>query len=184
MASVKGKGGMMPKRSEERRRVNEPTISRTKFDEAQLSAQGIDLDPDIPEPGEHWEQHVKDWYLSIRHSPGVIFMYASDWITVWSLMEQYDQGLKPQFVGFADRWNDIAGEMEHVPILERKPQNAAFLAAIFKELRNTTLLGEETRRRIGFEAPALDLTKIQAQDDVDEGVVRDIAEVRRQGLAG
>lgn len=174
--------GPAPKRSEERRRTNSPQPRKVGRDV--LENLGVDLNPEIPAPGAHWEDVTVEWYESLRLSPGVIFMYASDWQAAWSLLDQYDRALKPQFMGMSERWNSEAGEMEKIPVLERQPLNGAALNAIFTQLRNITLLGEEQRRKTGYEAPALDVEPTTGQSDEDDGVVTNLDEARRRGLAG
>lgn len=176
------KPGPAPKRSEERRRTNSPKSQ--KVGRGTLAALGVDLNPEIPAPGENWETVTVEWYESLRVSPGIIFMYAADWQAVWALLDQYDQNLKPQFVGIAERWNSEYEVMEKDAIVERQPMNGATINAILSQLRNLTLLGEEHRRKVGYEAPALDVEPATAGSDEDDGVVRNLDEARRRGLAG
>lgn len=172
--------GPAPKRSEERRRTNSP--QPRKVGRETLANLGVDLNPEIPPPGEHWEQETVEWYESLRLSPGVIFMYASDWQAAWALLEQFDRALKPVFVGMAERWNSTADAMETIPVRERQPLNGAALNAIMNQLRNITLLGEEQRRKTNYEAPPLDTEPTRPAED--DGVVTNIEEARRRGLAG
>lgn len=149
-----GSRGPIPKRSEERRRTNEPEGVFTKHDEATAAAVGVDLDPQIPAPDEAWEESVAALYNSLQASPGVVFMYAADWHLAWQLCEQLDQNLKPQFVGMKEVWNYDADVMEKTPQMETIPMKGATVSALLAGFRSLGVT-EEARRRMGHEAPAL-----------------------------
>lgn len=180
------KRGPMPARSEERRRVNQPKGTFTKADDVVLDKNGVNTRPTPPEPKEDWDERALALYDSLRTSPGVIFMYDADWQTAWALVDQYDANIKPQFVGFEETWNSEAAQMEQRAVRERLPIKGATLQSLFTQLQRIALVGEDTRRRMQFEAPMLDLSGNDGVDlgAEDDGVVRDINEARRIGLAG
>lgn len=70
-----GTRGPIPKRSEERRRVN-------KSDGPELiqAPAGAPTDlPELPGPDELWHPIAVDWYLSLRESGQAAFYEPSDW---------------------------------------------------------------------------------------------------------
>lgn len=157
--------GPMPQRSDERRRANEPEGPFTKVDEVEAASVGIDIDPDIPAAGEHWEDGVVAFYEALRVSPGVIFMYAADWHMAWNLCEQWDMNLKPQFVGME---TDADGSTR--AIMEIVPMKGATLTALLQGFRAFGV-SEEARRRMGYEAPALKRAAARSAVPADTGEV-------------
>ncbi|MFF0588408.1 hypothetical protein ACFYWD_20825 [Streptomyces sp. NPDC003781] len=70
-----GTRGPIPKRSEERRRVNKgdgPAL-------IQAPAGAPEGMPDLPEPDPLWHSIAADWYLSLRESGQAAFYEPSDW---------------------------------------------------------------------------------------------------------
>lgn len=157
--------GRVPARSEERRRTNAPEGPFTKVEEAEAVAVGIDTDPDIPAAGEHWEDAVVAFYDALRVSPGVIFMYAADWHMAWALCEQWDQNLKPQFVGM-----EIDADGSSRARMEIVPMKGATLTALLQGFRAMGV-SEEARRRMGYEAPALKHAAARSAVPADTGEV-------------
>lgn len=168
--------GPIPKRSEERRRQNEPEGVFTKQSEDQARAAGIDLDPGIPAAGGHWEEQIADLYRAIAVSPGATFMYAADWHVAWALCEQWDQNLKPQFVGM-----QATGPDTNEPLYEVVPMKGATLSALLAGFRALGIT-EEARRRMGHEAPPLQHAAERAAlpSDADVVATRDELQAKRQ----
>ncbi|GAA4824490.1 hypothetical protein [Streptomyces ziwulingensis] len=70
-----GTRGPIPKRSEERRRVNKddgPAL-------IQAPAGSPEGTPDLPDPDPLWHPIAADWYLSLRESGQAAFYEPSDW---------------------------------------------------------------------------------------------------------
>jgi hypothetical protein len=70
-----GTRGPIPKRSEERRRVNKSDGPEL----IQAPAGGPTDLPDLPGPDELWHPIAADWYLSLRESGQAAFYEPSDW---------------------------------------------------------------------------------------------------------
>ena len=71
MPGVPGRGGPVPKRSDQRRRTNKPVIEVS-------SAAGASSVP-VPPAAEHWHALVRDWYESLARSGQAAFYEPSDW---------------------------------------------------------------------------------------------------------
>ncbi|MDQ0809821.1 hypothetical protein QFZ63_001535 [Streptomyces sp. B3I7] len=72
---VVGTRGPIPKRSEERRRVNKDVGPEL----IQAPAGGPEGLPELPEPDPLWHPIASDWYLSLRQSGQAAFYEPSDW---------------------------------------------------------------------------------------------------------
>lgn len=132
MPGVKGAGGPVPKRSDQRRRRNkQPEPDRAPAREAV-----------VPEPGEKWHPIAVSWFESLKVSGQSVFYEQSDWATAYLLAESISRDLKPQVVGV----NDETGE----PVLATIPMKGASLAAYLKAM-SVLLVTEGDRRRAGVE---------------------------------
>jgi hypothetical protein len=84
-----GTRGPIPKRSEERRRVNKddgPAL-------IQAPAGAPEVMPDLPEPDPLWHPIASDWYLSLRESGQAAFYEPSDWAVARYVAELMSRGL-------------------------------------------------------------------------------------------
>ncbi len=72
MPGVKGSGGPVPKRSDQRRRVNKPPII-----EQSLVAGGA---PVIPEADPAWGAMAAEWYASLPVSGQSVLYSQADWV--------------------------------------------------------------------------------------------------------
>lgn len=132
MPGVKGAGGAVPKRSDQRRRRNkQPEPDRAPAREVT-----------VPEPGEKWHSIAVSWFESLKVSGQSVFYEQSDWATAYLLAESISRDLKPQVVGV----NDETGE----PVLATIPMKGASLAAYLKAM-SVLLVTEGDRRRAGVE---------------------------------
>ncbi|MGH3585643.1 MAG: hypothetical protein ACRDQ0_04925 [Pseudonocardia sp.] len=118
-----GTRGPIPKRSEERRRVNKddgPAL-------IQAPAGAPDSMPDLPEPDPLWHPIAADWYLSLRESGQSAFYEPSDWA-----MARY-----------------AAHVMSQVLLSERGPNGQ--LVAALNSVMSSLLTTEGDRRRARME---------------------------------
>lgn len=106
MPSVPGKGGAVPKRSSQRRRVN-----KTEIEIAQAPAAD---NVSIPPPNPEWSPPATRWYLSLAESGQSIWFEPSDWAQAWIwtefLSRALNQGERPSSQLIA-AWSAGASEL-------------------------------------------------------------------------
>lgn len=135
--------GPPPKRSDQRRRANEPASGPPT--KATTPAQATKPDAD-----ESWYPPMAAWYDSLERSGQSAFYTDADWNTAWVIADAMSRELNPQPVVVDD-----AVQMLRLPV------KAATLAAFLKAC--TQLLATEgDRRRVGLE-----LTKAKTEGDED-----------------
>jgi hypothetical protein len=140
MSGVPGRGGPVPKRSNQRHGHR-----------AKAEAESVDRAPgaervDVPPADESWHHIARQWYESLELSGQSAFYQPSDWATAYLIAESISRDLKPQFVGISE----TTGE----PIIETIPMKGASLAAYLKAM--TALLvteGDRRRARLELERP-------------------------------
>jgi hypothetical protein len=142
-----GTRGPIPKRSEERRRVNKddgPAL-------IQAPAGSPEDAPDLPDPDPLWHPIAADWYLSLRESGQSAFYEPSDWA-----MARY-----------------AAHVMSQVLLSERGPngQLVAALNSVMSSLLTTE--GDRRRARMELERKKPDGPKLASVSPLDS--YRDIA---------
>lgn len=138
MAGVPGSGGPPPKRSDQRRRTNEPEIS-------------IDTSPGaasvaVPPANSRWHPVAKRWYESLAGSGQARYYEPSDWATAYLLAEAISRDLKPQPVGADKETGEVT--MAVLPI------KGANLVAYLRGM--TALLvteGDRRRARLELQRP-------------------------------
>lgn len=147
-----GTRGPVGKRPEERRRRNKP---ENEGQAPETPSQGI-WNFDVPEPprdpqtGEFvWHPMVVDFYCSLAQSGTAEWYQISDWAAAQILCESMSRDLMPQFVGFQDRYNAQAGEMEHLPTKMKLPLKGANFSA-YQRMFATLGVTEGDRRRMGI----------------------------------
>jgi len=129
-----GERGPVPKRSEERRRHDEPETPIDKVDA---------VGPvDIPTANARWNPVAKRIYESLESSGQAKFYEASDWAAAYLLAESLSRDLKLQVVGV----DPVSGKVRKAYL----PLKGASLAAY---LKGFAALGvtEGDRRRMGIE---------------------------------
>jgi hypothetical protein len=132
MPGVKGAGGPIPKRSDQRRRRNAPAMPVKKAP-AKRSISGR------PRVSNSWHPAAKRWYVSLGESGQSKFYEASDWATAWLLAEVISRELKPKPVVVGTKVQMVAAPVKAAAL-------AAFLAGC------TRLLATEgDRRRLQIE---------------------------------
>lgn len=129
-----GERGPVPKRSDQRRRTNEPERPITK---APASAGHATA----PEADDGWHPVASAWYKSLAKSGQSTFYEPSDWATAFLIAESMSRDLSDQFVGFTD-----SGET----LKESIPLKGASLSAYLKAMGNL-LVTEGDRRRLAIE---------------------------------
>lgn len=142
-----GTRGPIPKRSEERRRVNKddgPALIQAPAG----SPEGM---PDLPDPDPWWHPIAADWYLSLRESGQAAFYEPSDWAVA-----RY-----------------AAHVMSQVLLSERGPngQLVAALNSVMSSLLTTE--GDRRRARMELERKKPDGLKLASVSPLDS--YRDIA---------
>lgn len=161
MSGVKGAGGPVPKKS------NQKHGHRTKA-ERDAKAPTKVVDPHevvIPDPDPDWHPVATRWFESLARSGQSNFYTNSDWGTAFLLAESISRELKPQVVG-----NTEAGE----PVWASLPPKAASVAAWLKGM--TALLATEGDRR----RAAVELDRPQSQSEEGGGDVAWIDDARRR----
>lgn len=133
MPGVKGAGGPVPKRSDQRRR-------RNKANEPTKAPAGAKVEP--PEAPEHWHETARAWYESLALSGQSVFYEPADWATAFVIAESMSRDLKPQVVGIKEESGD--------PVFAIVPLKGASLSAYLKAM-SLLLVTEGDRRRAGLE---------------------------------
>lgn len=126
-----GSRGPAPKRSDQRRRTNEPSTPIT-------SAEGIECVR--PEPDEGWHPVARRMWDAIAGSGQACFYQASDWATAWTMCESMHREFSDVPVVTKD------GE---VLMVAGRPNGAVLNA--WRSMQVALLLAEGDRRRVGLE---------------------------------
>lgn len=124
MPGVPGRGGPVPKRSDQRRRVNKPPQEPTR------AAGAVEVA--VPDGDPDWHPVALRLFESLKASGQARFYEPSDWATAFMLCESVSREMKPQPVG------------DHGVLMELPPK-AASIAAWLKGL--TALMATEGDRR-------------------------------------
>ena len=138
MPGVPGRGGPVPKRSDQRHG------HRAKADSEAIDRVPADAEVPVPPADDRWHVIARRWYESLAGSAQSYFYEPSDWATAFLIAESISRDLKPQFVGISE----ASGE----PIFEAIPMKGASLAAYLKAM--TALLvteGDRRRSRVELE---------------------------------
>lgn len=150
-----GTRGPAPKRSDRRRRVNQPDVPVVKPPAA--------AEARAPAAKKDWHPIAKRWYWSLAKSGQAVFYEPGDWETAWVLAESMSREFKPQVVGAT-----VDGE----PVVMEVPPRAAALVA-WRQTMAVLLVTEGDRRRVGVE--------LQRADPVeDDDAVSELDEYRRR----
>lgn len=134
MPGVPGTGGPVPKRSEQRRRRNQPETPVVK------APSGAEVE--IPAADEKWHPVARRLYESFAKSGQSAFYEQSDWETAYLLAESLSRELKPQVIGT----HPETGR----PVRATIPIKGASLSAYLKVMTDL-LTTEGARRRAGVE---------------------------------
>lgn len=149
--------GPVPKRSEQRRRRNEPEIP---IDTAPAAA-----DVTIPAAAEDWHPIATMWFESLGTSGQRVFYEPSDWAVAYLIAESISRDLKPQVVGITPE----SGE----PVFAIIPMKGASLAAYLKAM--TALLvteGDRRRASVELQKPA----PVDADEEAADATVLHLAD--------
>lgn len=158
MTGVKGAGGPVPKRSDQRRGRNELAKKPTKGEGARRVP--------IPRADKDWHAVAKRWYNALGRSGQREFYEPSDWAAAWVLAESISRELQPQPMQIG------RGEDAHFEMVSLPPK-AASVAAWLKGM--TSLMATEGDRR----RAALELERPGAAKE-DEGDVSWLDDARRR----
>lgn len=148
-----GERGPAPKRSEHRRRRNEPDREIRR---------AVAIPPEIPEADESWHPVAVRWFESLAGSGQSVYYQQSDWAAAFVLAESISRELKPQVVGVTDD-----GE----PVWATKPPSGAALSAWLKGM-TALLVTEGDRRRAQVELQSV------VGVDPEESAVADLNDFR------
>ena len=138
MPGVKGAGGPVPKRSEQRRRKNAPVRPVKKAPAAAASK----TKSGRPPCNSKWHVVARRWYMSLEESGQSVFYEPSDWALAYLIAESISREMKPQ-----PMFNPLTGEK--VGEVERPPKGSS-LAGWLKAM-TSLLVTEGDRRRLQIE---------------------------------
>lgn len=156
-----GARGPVPKRSEQRRRVNKPAGGEI------TKAKGATVVP-VPEPDEEWHPVARQWYDALARSGQSAFYEPSDWATAVLIAESMSRDLREQVVGITETG---------VVVRDVIPLKGASLSAYLKAFGNL-LTTEGDRRRVSLELQR------NAPVDVDEEAAVAALDEYRARLSG
>jgi hypothetical protein len=132
-----GVKGPVPKRSEQRRRTNEPVIPIAKADGAGRVT--------VPAADRSWHPVALRWYRSLAKSGQARWYEPSDWAVAYLVAESMSRDLLEQVVGVIQQ-GPQAGEI----VRERIPLKGASLSAYLRAF-SVLLVTEGDRRRVQVE---------------------------------
>lgn len=155
-----GARGPVPKRSDQRRRVNKPATPSGEVSTAPAAASVV-----VPDAAETWHPVASRWFESLKISGQRKFYEPSDWAMAYLIAESISRDLNPQFVGVT------AGDQSE-PIYEVIPLKGASLSAYLKAMGNL-LATEGDRRRASIE-----LHRGEVVDEDEEASVTAMADYR------
>jgi hypothetical protein len=135
MPGVPGAGGVVPKRSDQRRRENKPDIEITP---APAAAEVV-----VPEADPKWHPVAVQWFDSLAKSGQAVFYEPSDWATAYLLAESISRELKPQPISVG------SGDEARIEMVSLPPKGAS-LAAWLKGM-TVLMVTEGDRRRARVE---------------------------------
>lgn len=147
--------GPVPKRSDQRRRTNQPASPITP---APAAVQTV-----APTSDPAWHKVAAAWYDSLALSGQSIFYEPSDWAVAYLIAESMSRDLMPQFVGFTE-----SGEV----IMEAIPLKGASLSAYLRAMA-VLMVTEGDRRRLQVE-----LAKPQPSDPDADRASATVTDIR------
>lgn len=155
-----GSRGPLPKRSDQRRRRNQPD------DVSGIRHADASVDVEAPPALKSWHPAARRWFESLAESGQSAFYEPSDWATAYVLAETMSRELRPRVVGVTKDGDVIKASV---------PISGASLSAILKGC-STLGVTEGDRLRLRIE-----LTPPQEGDGNDggDGTVSWIGEARR-----
>lgn len=156
--------GPPPKRSGERRRRNKDVIEIETVDLAEITT----LEVEIPKADPEWCDMVKRFYTSFARSGQALFYEPSDWMTIYTVMDQIDRLLAPQPIKIG-QGEDARVEFHTVPM------QGGQLTAILKALASV-LATEGDRRRLRME---IEREKQKTPQTNADATVTDISTARQ-----
>lgn len=136
MPGVKGSGGPVPKRADQRH-------GHRSKDEAKPEQVVDPYEITIPAPGESWHPVARLWFESLERSGQSVFYTNSDWGIAYVLAESISREMNPQPIAVGK------GEHAHVEMVELPPKGAS-LSAWLKGMA-ALLVTEGDRRRLRLE---------------------------------
>lgn len=140
-----GQRGPAPKRSDQRRRTNDPPQEITRAPGAAVV--------DVPAPEEGWHPLARAWFESLAGSGQSAFYEPSDWATAALIAEAISRELQPKpIITMIGPVKDENGDI----LLVDEPPKAASVAAWLKGM-TALMVTEGDRRRASLELQRPDL---------------------------
>jgi hypothetical protein len=98
--------GPVPKRTDQRRRVNKPEMPVVQVTAGSIASSA-------PEPDELWHPLARDWFLSLAKSGQAQFFEASDWsqARVWAHLLSVELFKEKPSAMMVSAWASGAGEL-------------------------------------------------------------------------
>lgn len=157
MPGVPGSGGPIPKRSDQRRRRNQPEVP---IDSAPAAPRA-----EPPAADDEWHPMARAWFESLAASGQSVFYEPSDWATAVLVAESMSRDLSEQVVGVTEKGDILKAKI---------PLKGASLAAYLKAM-TVLLVTEGDRRRARLE--------LERQRDAEQSdpAVALLDEYRRSG---
>lgn len=160
--------GPVPKRTNQVRRANKPTIDPIYGAAWPENPEGhIPEDYDLWEPEENWHPLAKKFYTDSLRSGQCYYYEASDYSVLYLICESISRDLKPQVVGM----DPETGELKRARI----PLKGTSLNAYMKAM-NDLLITEGSRRRVKVEL-------VRGYENVEDPKVRNLQSLKDR-LAG
>jgi hypothetical protein len=157
---VPGVGGRPPKRTDQRRRQNKPTVPV----ETAPGAANVE----VPAANSRWHPVAKRWFDSLAASGQSRFYEPSDWAAAYVVAESMSREFKPQAIGTTE---------DGKPIMAALPPKAAALTAWLRAM-GVLMATEGDRRHLRLELMRPG-SEGEAEPDVSE-----LAEYRRRLQSG
>lgn len=143
--------GPVPKRSDQRRRVNAPAVPITKSPAGKVA---------IPEIPDDWHPIAKRWFAGLAESGQSVYYEQSDWEIAYATAESLSRDFKPKFV---------CTDPDGSPVFAEMPLSGSSLGSYLRAFA-ALLATEADRRRSSLElqraSSAAEAEEVSSLDDI------------------